>query len=230
MASPVPTASHEALIRSLTARRIIRSKRIADVMRAVDRGRYVHINPYIDTPQMLGFSATISAPHMHAMALQLLDKWLVPGAQALDVGCGSGYLVACMARLVQGDEDVQGKVIGVEHVQGLCDLSKQNLESDVPHLMKKNIIEIRTADGRNGIDGKEFDAIHVGAASLGMPQGLVASLRRGGRMVVPIEDRLGIQTLTCVDKLQDGSLSTTTVTGVRYVPLCDLSDQLRDSD
>lgn len=69
-------------------------------MLAVDRGNYTKIYPYMDSPQVIGYGATISAPHMHAYALELLKDHLKKGEKALDVGSGSGYLTACMALMV----------------------------------------------------------------------------------------------------------------------------------
>lgn len=69
-------------------------------MMAVDRGNYVKNNPYMDAPQAIGYGVTISAPHMHAHALELLKGHLVSGEKALDVGSGSGYLTACMALML----------------------------------------------------------------------------------------------------------------------------------
>lgn len=66
-------------------------------MLSVDRGHYSKSNPYMDSPQGIGFGVTISAPHMHAHALELLKDQLTTGTRALDVGSGSGYLTACMA-------------------------------------------------------------------------------------------------------------------------------------
>lgn len=66
-------------------------------MTTIDRGNYCKNNPYMDAPQRIGYGVTISAPHMHAHALELLREHLVPGERALDVGSGSGYLTACMA-------------------------------------------------------------------------------------------------------------------------------------
>lgn len=66
-------------------------------MLAVDRCHYTKNNAYMDAPQSIGYSVTISAPHMHAHALELLKNQLVNGTRALDVGSGSGYLTACMA-------------------------------------------------------------------------------------------------------------------------------------
>lgn len=51
----------------------------------------------MDSPQSIGYGVTISAPHMHAHALELLKDQLTPGENALDVGSGSGYLTTCMA-------------------------------------------------------------------------------------------------------------------------------------
>lgn len=79
---------------------IIRSESVENAMMSVDRGNYVKINPYMDAPQGIGFNVTISAPHMHAHALELLKDRLVNGERALDVGSGSGYLTACMAIMV----------------------------------------------------------------------------------------------------------------------------------
>lgn len=69
-------------------------------MLAVDRSNYCKNNPYLDSPQSIGYGVTISAPHMHAHALELLRDQLINGTRALDVGSGSGYLTACMASLM----------------------------------------------------------------------------------------------------------------------------------
>lgn len=55
-------------------------------MLRVDRGNYCPDQPYSDSPQYLGFEQTISAPHMHAHALELLKDKLVPGATVSRVG------------------------------------------------------------------------------------------------------------------------------------------------
>lgn len=79
---------------------IIKSARVEEAMSHVDRGNYSPRNPYMDAPQGIGYGVTISAPHMHAHALELLKEQLVPGERALDVGSGSGYLTACMALML----------------------------------------------------------------------------------------------------------------------------------
>merc|ERR1719326_1255043 len=93
-------------------------------MLATDRQNFAPTGPYADRPQQIGFNATISAPHMHALALELLADHLVPGARTLDVGCGSGYLCACMARMV----GPKGLVIGVDHLVPLVSLATDNVK------------------------------------------------------------------------------------------------------
>jgi protein-L-isoaspartate(D-aspartate) O-methyltransferase len=70
---------------------IIKSTKVAEVVENIDRGLFVPNNgaqPYIDSPMAIGYNATISAPHMHAICLQLLENYLQPGMHALDVGSG----------------------------------------------------------------------------------------------------------------------------------------------
>ena len=105
--------SNDDLVARLRESGIVTDDRVATAMRAVDRKNYVPFNHYMDSPQSIGYNATISAPHMHAHALELLRDRLQEGARALDVGSGSGYLTACMAHMV-GET---GCVVGIEHVQ-----------------------------------------------------------------------------------------------------------------
>ena len=73
---------------------------VAKAMQAVDRKYYAPSLPYIDSPQSIGYGATISAPHMHAYALEYLAQKLKVAKYVLDVGSGTGYLTAAMAYLV----------------------------------------------------------------------------------------------------------------------------------
>uniref|UniRef100_A0A1I7XHV0 protein-L-isoaspartate(D-aspartate) O-methyltransferase n=1 Tax=Heterorhabditis bacteriophora TaxID=37862 RepID=A0A1I7XHV0_HETBA len=95
-------SSNRELIDNLQKGHIFSSHRVRDAMIAVDRGDFAPHGPYLDQPQGIGWNATISAPHMHASALEYLKDHLVEGACALDVGSGSGYLTTCMARMGDG--------------------------------------------------------------------------------------------------------------------------------
>lgn len=195
-------------------------------MSAVDRAHYVpevsRSNAYVDAPEPIGHGATISAPHMHAMCLELLRDHLKPGARALDIGSGSGYLTACMAAMV-GEE---GHVVGIEHIEELAEWSKKNIRAGNPELEKR--ITILCADGRKGYKEKApYDAIHVGAASPDLPEALLEQLKLGGRLVIPVgtED----QALWLVEKTKEGAdkdaFKWKQVCGVRYVPLTDAETQ-----
>jgi protein-L-isoaspartate(D-aspartate) O-methyltransferase len=81
---------NKTMVEQLQRYGIIRSSKVAEVMHAVDRGLFVPPggSPYFDSPMPIGYNATISAPHMHAACLELLENNLQPGMRALDVGSG----------------------------------------------------------------------------------------------------------------------------------------------
>ena len=119
--------TNDELVDNLYRNEIITEHRVARAMKSVDRANYVamkepSIDPYQDSPQPIGYGATISAPHMHAHCLQELSRWLVPGAKVLDVGSGTGYLTALFAEMVTPD----GVVVGVDHVDELVRASREN--------------------------------------------------------------------------------------------------------
>ena len=85
------------MVEHLQCQGVIRSQRVAEVMAAIDRGLFVppRTPAYVDSPMPIGYNATISAPHMHAMCLELLKDHLQPGMRALDVGSGDFLLYCC---------------------------------------------------------------------------------------------------------------------------------------
>lgn len=84
------------MVENLQSYGVITSDEVAKAMEAVDRGVFVTepSSAYVDSPMSIGYNATISAPHMHAMCLQLLEKNLKPGMRVLDVGSGS-FVSSC---------------------------------------------------------------------------------------------------------------------------------------
>lgn len=78
------------MVENLQRCAIITSNKVAQVMEAIDRGFFVpeEMLPYADSPIPIGHNATISAPHMHAYCLLLLEQNLQPGMRVLDVGSG----------------------------------------------------------------------------------------------------------------------------------------------
>ena len=125
-------------------------------------------------------AATISAPHMHASAAESLLPYLHPTSKVLDIGSGSGYLTHVLANLVEPD----GKVVGVDHIQGLVDLATNNMAKspEGKELLASKRVQFVKADGRKGwAEGGPYDAIHVGAAAKEAHNILVEQLKAPGR-------------------------------------------------
>lgn len=224
------------------------SPQVAGAMKLVDRANYCRDKSlaYKDSPQIIGFGATISAPHMHALALQTLDLYLPPGGSVLDVGSGSGYLTACFAELLQsknrgGSSESQGHVVGIEHIPELVGWSIANLELDgkkdyfqVPSAVtsdgqctaKHALLSIIEGDGYQGYaPGGPYNVIHVGAAVENVPTPLVDQLKPGGCMVIPVGPQ-GRQEYLKITKGPDAALEQEIITSVRYVPLTSRRAQL----
>eukprot|EP00158_Paraphelidium_tribonemae_P001481 Partr_v1_DN24450_c0_g1_i3_m66329 putative Protein-l-isoaspartate O-methyltransferase len=208
--------SNVDLVANLCRAEIVNSPRAVKAMLAVDRKSYCPFSPYEDKPQGLGYGATISAPHMHAYALEALEPYLQNGMHAMDVGSGSGYLTACMAQMVGS----QGSVVGVEHVRELVKMSEHHVREANSELGDR--IQFVESDGRRGWShAGPYDAIHVGAASESREelQQLIDQLKSPGRMFVPVENAYGDQTVMLIDKGVDGSITKSHLMGVMYVPL-----------
>ena len=204
------------LVSNLLGAKLISSTRVADAMRHVDRAFYAPHSPYQDSPQTIGYDATISAPHMHAHAAENLLPFLHEGSTVLDVGSGSGYLTSIFAHLV----GKTGKVIGVDHIPQLVELATNNVQKDNPDLLKSGNMVFVTADGRKGVpEHGPYDAIHVGAAAPTLPQALVDQLKAPGRMFIPIGT--AYQSVYQIDKDRNGNVNQQELFGVRYVPLTD---------
>ncbi|KAH7730042.1 L-isoaspartate [Aphelenchoides avenae] len=191
-------------------------------MKAVDRGDFTQHNPYEDCPQSIGYGATISAPHMHATALEKLQDVIKENSKILDVGSGSGYLAACFAKMI----GPAGKVIGIEHIEELVDLSDRNVRKHHADLLESGRLELLEGDGRLGYPKEApYDAIHVGAAADKLPQALVEQLAVGGRMLIPVGSGSHQQFLQ-VDKVGPNEVKKRNLADVIYVPLTNKTHQL----
>jgi len=233
------------MVDKLASANIITHKVIRDCMNQVDRLNYIaHTNPntaYDDTPQTIGYGATISAPHMHAHVLEellpIFEKFKNTNKiHILDVGCGSGYLVSCFGRLVSSKDNALGllesgsyKVFGIEYVPELVEMSKRNIKKADNDLLESGTVQVSLGNGWKGLPAHApFHAIHVGAAADTFPKALMMQLAVGGRMVIPVGPDGGYQSLYRVDRIADTSSNNKfnendyiiqQLLGVRYVPL-----------
>ncbi|XP_064464455.1 protein-L-isoaspartate(D-aspartate) O-methyltransferase-like [Ornithodoros turicata] len=212
--------SNIELVANLKKNGVLKSQRVEQVLLTVDRGHYTQNNPYEDKPQGIGHGVTISAPHMHTLVLEYLKDNLYEGAKVLDIGSGSGYSTVSMALLV----GQTGLTIGVELIPELVAQSIQNIKRDQPGLYESERIKFIVGDGKKGYaNAAPYDAIFVGAASPEVPKQLLGQLKPGGCMICPVGACGASQALLQVKKLEDGTISQTSLMGVMYGYLKDAS-------
>jgi protein-L-isoaspartate(D-aspartate) O-methyltransferase len=184
--------TNEELVDYLVHEGVLKTPRIIEAFRAVDRGKFVLpqylAEAYEDGPLPIGFGATISQPTTVAFMVELLQPQ--EGEAVLDVGSGSGWTTALLARLVGAN----GKVTGTEVVPELVVLGQENLK-----FFQFPNVEIRQADKEPGVPDSLFDKILVSASAEHLPGELVSQLKTGGRMVIPVLD-----SLYAVDKTESG--------------------------
>lgn len=128
---------------------------------------------YADMPLEIGEGQTISQPYVVAFMTQLLDPQ--SGDTVLEIGTGSGYQAAILAKLVK-------KVYTIERFESLVQGAQKALEK----LGYKNV-EVIVGDGSKGLpEHAPFDGIIVTAAAPEIPQPLLDQLKVGGRLVIPV--------------------------------------------
>jgi protein-L-isoaspartate(D-aspartate) O-methyltransferase len=161
---------------------------------------------YDNRPLPIGHGQTISQPFVVALMTELLD--LSPQDSVLEIGTGSGYQAAVLA-------EVAGSVCSIEVIPELAAAAAKALT----HEGYTNVM-LRTGDGGSGWPERApFDAIIVTAAAPEIPPALVAQLRIGGRMVIPVGPRHGDQELVLLTKDTAGEVTQRNVLPVAFVPL-----------
>ncbi len=161
---------------------------------------------YENRPLPIGYGQTISQPYIVALMTELMETG--PDDVVLEVGTGSGYQAAILAKLVK-------RVYSIEIIRALAEESTARLE----RLGYENVTT-RLADGYYGWDEHApFDAIIVTAAASHVPPPLVQQLAPGGRMIIPIGGRFMTQQLLLLEKTDDNEVITRQVAAVRFVPL-----------
>jgi len=212
------------LVDALKFENVIKSEEVYNAMLYTDRGDFTESKyAYMDSPQYIDYNATISAPHMHAYAMEYLKEYLKPGKKCLDVGSGSGYLTVAFSRLMK-DEGIS---VGIEHIPGLYEFGKKNIEKNNKELLKDGRLVLIEGDGRLGYEKlAPYDCIHVGAAADKIPQDLINQLAPNGRMMIPVGGQNEAQFVCLVDKDKNGKVSYNNILPVRYVPLTSKDEQI----
>jgi len=159
---------------------------------------------YDDAPLPIGFGQTASQPSLQALYLQILK--LRPTDRVLEIGTGSGYQTALLAHLA-------GHVYSVERLRELSARARTVLDA-----MRFSNIALLVGDGTIGWSRyAPYDAILVAAAAPSIPAALTEQLAEGGRLLIPIGDRIE-QTLTLIEKTAEG-LTSRDITACTFVPL-----------
>jgi protein-L-isoaspartate(D-aspartate) O-methyltransferase len=161
---------------------------------------------YRNHPLPIGGGQTISQPYIVALSTDLLN----PKASdvILEVGTGSGYQAAVLAEVV-------ATVFSIEIIESLGKQAAARLAE-----LGYGNVEVRIGDGYAGWPEKApFDGILVTAAAPRVPPALVAQLKPGARMVIPVGGGFDTQYLNVITKRTDGGYDERRVLPVRFVPL-----------
>ena len=182
---------------------------VLEVMGRVERHRFVPERhrglAYADRPVSIGYGQTISQPFIVALMTHLLAP--ADDHAVLEIGTGSAYQAAVLAPLV-------AKVCTIEIVAPLG----LRAEALITERGLRNVA-LKIADGYHGWpDCGPFDGIVVTAAIDHVPPPLVAQLKPGGRMVIPVGGSFSVQYLTLIEKSAAGEVRARQLLPVRFVP------------
>lgn len=198
----------EEMVKNQIEARGVFDPRVLAAMREAPRHLFVpekeQAQSYNDYPLPIGKGQTISQPYIVAFMTEQLG--LKGGEKVLEIGTGSGYQAAVLARIA-------GQVYSIEIICELADSAVERLKNQG----YKNIT-IRCGDGYLGWpETQPFDAIIVTAAPGKIPQPLIDQLKPGGKMIIPVGKFY--QELILVTKLRSGKVEQKSVLPVRFVPM-----------
>ena len=189
-------------------RRHVADRRVLAAIERLPRERFVppdlRAEAWENVPLPIGRGQTISQPLVVARMCELLE--LAGDETVLDIGTGSGYHAALLARLAR-------HVYSIEVHSSLSRQAGENLRA-----AGVENVTLVVGDGSRGLpDHAPFEAVNVAAAAGGaIPPALFDQLAPGGRLVAPVED--GDQRLVVARRTDDG-VSLTELERVRFVPL-----------
>ncbi len=198
------------MVREQIELRGIRNAEVLRAMRATPRHLFVpaELRPwaYSDQALPIDFGQTISQPYIVALMTELVDAHKTD--RALEIGTGSGYQAAVLARLAR-------HVYTIEIVPELAKSAAGRLAS-----MGYRNITVRQGDGYLGWpDEAPFERILVTAAPPEIPQALLDQLSAGGRLVAPVGANPWTQELVVIEKTAGGEIRRRSVAAVMFVPM-----------
>lgn len=203
------TAEHrKTMVEEQIAARGVSDPATLEAMQTVPRHEFLPLRlreeAYGDYPLPIGYGQTISQPYIVAFMTEAIRPQ--PGEKILEIGAGSGYQAAVLAQ-------IGTQVYTIEIVEPLAEMARQTLE----RLGYKNA-HVRHGDGYRGWpEHAPFDAIIVTCAPDKIPPDLVAQLKDGGRMIIPVDSGME-QELVLLRKHGD-KIEKQSVLPVRFVPM-----------
>lgn len=200
---------HEMVGRQIEGRGV-KSEPVLEAMRTVPREAFVPGSyekmAYRDRPLPIGEGQTISQPYIVAMMAEAAA--VEPGDRVLEVGTGSGYGAAVLSR-------IGGEVYTIERHADLAEDAREVFRE-----LGYDNIQVKVGDGTRGWpDAAPYDAILATAAGPEVPESFKEQLAVGGKIVMPVGEKLGGQRMTVVEKVADGEFEEEDLGFVRFVPL-----------
>jgi protein-L-isoaspartate(D-aspartate) O-methyltransferase len=200
----------EAMVDTQIRDRGIQDSGVLKAMRAVPRHAFVPADAvqyaYMDGALPIDNGQTISQPYVVAFMTEMLK--LDPNSRVLEIGTGSGYQAAVCAEIAR-------EVYTIEIVKPLAKAASERLKS----LGYFNVF-VKAGDGYYGWPDKApFDAIIGTATADRIPPPWIEQLKPTGRMVLPVQDSNGMQSLILAAKDAAGNLRERTILPVRFVPM-----------
>jgi protein-L-isoaspartate(D-aspartate) O-methyltransferase len=204
------TAARRHMVARQIESRGVNDPAVLAAMTSVPRHEFVpeelRASAYDDNPLPIGEGQTISQPYIVALMTEALHP--SPTDRVLELGTGSGYQAAVLAAIVDS-------VYTIEYFPGLAGAARQRLEQ----LGYDNVV-VKAGDGWLGWPERApFDAAIVTFATPSVPDALVAQLKTGGRLCIPLGEAHAIQELMLYIKQADGTLKGHSLCAVRFVPV-----------
>ena len=206
----IPDIKRKNLVDMLKKQGRIKTKEIEKAFLEVHREKFIpkifEKHAYSDTPLEIGNGQTISAPHMIAIMCEELD--LKKGQKILEIGTGSGYHAAIVAKIIAPN----GHIYSIERHKNLAEKAILNLKN-----AKIKNVSVEIGDGSEGFkEYSPYDRIYVTCAAPIIPPPLIEQLKDPGKMLIPVGST--ICTLYLLEK-NKGKIKKENHGGCVFVPL-----------
>lgn len=204
------TLERDRMVADQIAARGLDDPLVLDAMRAVPREDFVPAEErdlaYEDGPLPIGHGQTISQPYI--VAVMIAAARVRPGERVLEIGTGSGYGAAVLSKIA-------AEVYTIERIEALSESAKDRLAA-----LGYDNVHVRSGDGTLGWpEHAPYDAIVVTAGGPSVPQALLAQLKPGGRLVMPLGSSQRLQRLVRLTRTGPETYDEDELEPVAFVPL-----------